>query len=1111
MKYFLQNKDGKRICIRFLHFSFSGLRLARILSLAFLIISLVAYQAVGNTGKTAENQVSVSGKITDVDGAPLEGVSVTVKGNPAKGTASNSEGYYSLQASSDAVLIFSYVSFATQEIAVDGRQTIDVVLQAGENILDELVVVGYGTQKKVNLTGAVDVISNKQIENRQSATVSQILQGQSPGLDFSIGQNGFEPGASMTIDIRGVGSLNGGSPLVLIDGFPGTMDRLNPNDIESISILKDAAASSIYGARAPYGVILITTKSGSKNEKMTVSYSGNLSINTPDRLPEMLDSYTFARVTNEMGDNAGGRPYTNDAIERILAYQRGDIEFLKQFMPADATHFETTVNTTNPNRWGSNQMGYANYDWYDEWYGHSTNQMHNLSVSGGAGKTSYYLSGGYVGQDGVLNYGTDMYKRYNLTGKIHTAVTEWWDVGYETRFMKSPREFYNGKYGHGYAGIFREIPRTVPTQSKYDGYGFWSMESKIPWAEEAGTDKYETTENWHILNTEIRPLKGWKINGDFAYRSGSLKQSNVDKAVLEHYLDGSLVPHGETLPSQIEQIHENNYYWSANLFSTYDLHIQEDHNFTFMLGTQFEYDNSSRMVATKINLIVPEVPSLGTANGDPTVSESLGHWSTQGYFGRINYNYKEKYLFEANGRYDGTSRFRQGRRWGFFPSFSVGWNVDKEQFWEGMKSAVNTLKFRGSWGQLGNQQVSPYLDLALIPLVTSQLNWIFDYGQNRPIGYTGTPGLVSPNLTWETATTTNIGLNSSFLNNRLTFDFDWFERVTENMIGPSEPVPGVLGVSVPSSNNSTLRTRGWEASLRWNNHTGKDWSYFVSLNFNDARSYVMEYLNPSGLITDWYAGKEVGEIWGFTVNKLYQTQEELDAYLAEVDLSNIYNSWRTGDVKYEDLNKDGKVNRGSNTQEDPGDLSIIGNNTPRYQYGISAGINYKGFDFSFLIKGTGKRDYAVPGTSENYVYWGLRNWLFTSLTPDHLDYFRDQPGDKYVGLYEGEANINTDSFWPRLYMETQNNEKNRHTSTRYLLNAAYLRLQNVQIGYTLPQSVLSKIKLQGLRVFVSGENLFTITDVPKGIDPVAIMGFQSRVGMNYGIDNIYSFGINVTL
>lgn len=1058
-------------------------------------------------GFIQDAEILVSGTVRDTNGESMPGVSITVLGSN-QGTVTDLNGNYNITVEDGATLVFSFIGFESQSIEVGGRTEIDVTLIEDISSLEEVVVVGYGTQKKINMTGAVDVISNEKIENRQASTVSQILQGQSPGLDFSVGNSGYEPGASMNINIRGMGSINGGSPFVLIDGFPGEMDRLNPNDIESISVLKDAAASAIYGARAPYGVILITTKSGRKNEKMTISYSGNMSYNVPDRLPQQLDSYTFARVINEMGVNGGGRSYSNEAIERIIAYQNEDWDFLKPLYPADATYFESIPLPNG--RWGSNQDSHANYDWYDEFFGHSLNQQHNVSVRGGSEKSSYYLSAGYVEQNGVLNYGTDNYKRYNLIGKINTSITDWWDVRYETRLMKSPRELPSILPHWDYTMIFRQIPRTVPTQAKYTGYGTYNIQSKIPFIQDSGSDRQETTENWHTLSTEIRPMDGWKINGEFAYKTVDVNRTNLYLTFYEHMVDKSYIPNAQSVPNSIQRSQLINSYWTTNLYSSYDFSLG-GHNFLTMLGMQYELDQTSRINVNKTNLIVPSVPSLQTANGDAVASEVLGHWATQGYFGRLTYNYNEKYLLEANARYDGTSRFQENSRWGFFPSFSLGWNLDQEPFWEAIENRINSFKIRGSWGQLGNQQVNPYQDIALIPLETGRLNWLFDYGANRPLGYTSTPSLVSPNLTWETSTTLNFGLNTSFFSNRLQFDFDLFERITDNMIGPSEPVPGVLGSSVPQSNNATLRTRGWETSIRWNHDLpGSGISYFINLNLFDAQSVVTDYLNPSGIVNDWYAGKEVGEIWGYTAHELYRDQEELDAYLEQVDLSFINNSWNPGDLKYLDINGDGRVNIGSNSLDDPGDLSVIGNSTPRYQWGVSAGMDFKGFDFSFLFRGTARRDFSVPFGGENYVFWGIRSWLFTALTPDHLDYYRDQPGDQYTGLHEGQANINLEAYWPKPYLDRNQNNKNRHPSTRYLLNASFIRLQNVQFGYNIPQYSLERIGLQKLRIFLSAENLFTLTDLIKGLDPTAL-GNPNRIGMTYGADKMISLGINASL
>ncbi|HRO47149.1 TonB-dependent receptor [Agriterribacter sp.] len=1073
----------------------------RILFLAFLICLKVSVNA---------QDITVSGTVTaNTSGEPLTGVSVKIKGT-AIGVSTDKNGQFSIKTPQNGILVITHVGYETLDIPVNNRETIDISLTSTSTSLDEVLVVGYGTQKKVNLTGAVDVISNKKIENRQSPTVSQILQGQSPGLDFSLGDNGLEPGASMKINIRGMGSVNGGSPYVVIDGFPGEMDRLNPNDIESISVLKDAAASAIYGARAPFGVILITTKSGKRNEKLSIAYAGNMSVNSTARLPKMLDSYTFARVINEFGVNGGGRTYSNAAIDRIIAYQNEDWEYLKQFYPAGATYYESMPLANGT--WGNNQDAHANYDWYDEYYGNSLNQQHNLSVKGGSNKLTYYFSSGFTGQNGVINYGTDSYKRYNIAGKVKAAITDWMDIRYETRFMKSVREFPSMPVGMPYNYMFFHVMRTVPTQAKYNGFGTYSIQSKIPFVEDAGTSEHTTTENWHILATELRPAKGWKIYGEFAYQSTGIVESDRQLAVYTNLVDGSLSPFAGSLPSSITQSHHNLSYWTTNIYTSYDLNVGK-HNMLLMAGTQFELNQINQLTASKTNLIVQSVPSLETANGSLSAGENLEHWATQGYFGRITYNFNEKYLFEANARYDGTSRFKKENRWGFFPSFSLGWNVNKEDFWKGMANVVNTFKLRGSWGQLGNQQVASYQDLALIPLQSGQLNWLFNYGAARPLGYTSTPSLVSPDLTWETATTKNIGLNTGFLNNRLQLDFDVFERVTKNMIGPSEPLPGILGASVPKSNNATLRTRGWEGAIRWNSEIKRSGlSYFVSFNMADAQSVVLDYLNPTGIVTDWYAGKKVGEIWGYTANELFRSQEDVNSYLSRTDLSFIYNTWNPGDLKYLDTNGDGKVNNGTNSINNPGDISVIGNNTPRYQYGLSAGFEYKGFDFSFLIKGTGKRDYFVTSntTVSNYAYWGINTWLHTGLTTEHLDYFRDKPGDEYTGLYEGDANINLDAFWPKMYIQADQNHKNRQPSSRYLLDLSYARLQNVQLGYNLPQSLLKKLRIQKVRMYISGENLLTITNAIKPIDPVAL-GTSFTLGATYRTDKMVSFGINITL
>ena len=870
-------------------------------------------------GSGEQNNKNVQGKVIDPSNIPLPGVSVVIKGTTL-GTVTDVDGNFALlDVPDNAILEFSFVGMEKQEIPVAGKNFFNVTLKESTIGIEEVVAVGYGTQKKVNITGAVDVISNEMLENRQAPTVTQALQGQVAGVDFSVGDNGFQPGASMSLDIRGVGSINGGSPYVLIDGFPGTLDRLNPNDIESISVLKDAAASAIYGARAPYGVILVTTKSGKKKEKLSISYSGNFSIRSASRLPEPLDSYTFARVVNEAGDNGGGRIYGDDDVERIIAYQNKDWDYLSQFFDDDVTYYESVPSSAGI--WATKANGFANYNWYDEWYGNSVNQQHNISVSGGEEKTSYYISGGLVDQNGILNYGTDYYKRYNLSGKINTAITDWWDVRYETRMAKMDRKHSILQSSWDYHMIFRNIARNYPTDAKYNGYGQYSRQSMIGQYEEAGGYNQKiTTENQHSLSTEIRPLKGWKINGDFAYRSTNYTQSIVQKTWYEQLEDKSYQAYAATYPSNIERDLSNATYWTTNIYSSYDF-SKNHHNFHFMAGMQAEYNKSTILAAYKTSLISQNVESLEVATGDPEVSEELVHWSTEGFFGRMSYNYNEKYLFEANMRYDGSSVFKEGNRWGFFPSFSAGWNVYQENFWKSIDPYINVLKIRASWGQLGNQQVDAYQDLALVSTESGKLDWLFDYGDSRTTGYTTTPSLVSSDLTWETATTKNLGFNLAFLEYKLQVDFDVYQRITKDMIGTSASLPGVLGADSPDSNNATLETNGWELVLKWkDNIRNTGLSYFTAFNLSDARSTITKYENSSGLLTDYYPGKKLNEIWGYTANGLFQTQDELDTYLEDVDMSYIYGSWNTGDVKYEDIDNSGAIDKGSQTLEDHGDL-----------------------------------------------------------------------------------------------------------------------------------------------------------------------------------------------
>ncbi len=1056
--------------------------------------------------------ITITGEvISEEDQSGLPGVNVIVKGT-VQGTVTDVEGNYSLNVpDEESIIVFSSVGFLTREFAVENRTVIDVTLTTDVTTLDELVVVGYGSVKKINLTGAVDVIDGEVFQNRGNTNVSQLLVGSAIGLNFDLGENGYQPGAEGELTVRGMGSLNGGSPYVVIDGFAGDMNTLNPEDIESITILKDAAASAIYGARAPYGVILITTKSGKKNKKLTATYSGSMNLVTPARLPGTLDSYTYARVINEAATNRDSNlPYDEQRIDNIIAFQEGDYAFLEAQYP-DNFPMDKIVNWEQfPNENGSWGASHANNDPWDYFTGPNLGSTHNFSIEGGSDKTAYFFSLGFLDQASSLKFGDDSFKRFNVSAKINTELTDWWDFRYETRFMKSKRHLPSGSRPDEratYNALFHIIYNTPPTNPLHNSFGE-SVQGMTQFFNEAGYNNDERTENWQIFATELRPVKGWKINADFAYQSiDDYDLHDGQSFAATNWLTGEKM--GSWYNSRVYEYHRSNYYWSSNAYTSYEFSLNEKHNFFVMGGMQLETGTYRSLQANANNLIVPEIISISTATGDPTLKESMTHFATQGFFGRFTYNYKEKYLLESNVRYDGTSKFQQGNRWGLFPSFSAGWNVSEENFWEPIAPVISSLKIRGSWGELGNQNVSSYMDLALIGLSKANLGWLPGHGGTGQVGYTNAPGLVSPLITWETATTTNIGLNMGLLNHKLQVDFDMFERKTTNMIGPVEAYPGVLGASAPRSNNAELRTRGFELAVRWKQTLTNGLNYYVNTNMYDAKTVVTKYHNPTGILSSWREGQEVGEIWGWSSGGMFQSQEEIDNH---ADQSYIYSEWNTGDLKYDDINGDGKIDKGDNTIDDHGDQILIGNREPRYQFGISAGLDYKGFDFSMIWKGTAKRDREMIAKRGEAYYGFSKRASWSQPKDDHLDYYRDQPGTNLVGLHEGEANINKDAFYTRPYLHNNSNMKNYNVNSWFMADYSYIRLQNVQLGYTLPNSVISKIGVQRLRIYLSGDNLLTFDHLPKGLDPtISGGGYYTSLGKDYRADRIYSMGINITL
>lgn len=1035
---------------------------------------------ISQTTSTQQQNKKISGIVVDTKGETVIGANVSVKGT-TNGTITDIDGKFSLEVPANAVLQITYIGYMPQEIRVGNTVSFSITLKDDTQALEEVVVVGYGTQKKINLTGSVEVVSGEKLESRPVSTITQALQGQVSGANFSVGNDGFEPGASLEFQIRGQGNA-----YVLVDGVPTDLNRVNPNDIESISVLKDAAAASIYGAMASYGVVLVTTKSG-KQSKPVVSFNANISSTRLHRKPKMVDSWTFAKMMNEAGDNAGGRLYDNETIDRIIAFQR------------DPSLPETVMSSVNPELWADTQYTNANYDWFEEFYGSGLNNQENLSIRGGSEKVNYYVSAGHVYDSGILNYGTDDYRRMNTTAKVDVKLTNWWDFSVNNRFQHSKRIKPAFDNQGDYDMLFHQIARTYPNQSKITPNGYYTKVSKIPWVQDAGTDEtigYEFTQRFA---TEIRPLKGWKINADYTFKLYNSKYTSNNFTCYEDKVDGTLVPIGTTQPSYVQKEQNSDFYTSFNAYTSYEFDINKSHNFSIMAGVQQEQQKDDKLTGRKNDIVTNEVPSISTSTGDiHSLTDKLSHWSRLGTFFRLGYNYEEKYLLEVNGRYDGTSIFAEDNRWGFFPSFSGAWNVARESFFESLLDKVNSLKIRGSWGSLGNQNVAAYQDLALLG-INSNLVWLID--GSRPV-YTTAPNLVNTALTWETSQTLDFGVDVGLLSNRLNITADWYQRNTKNRLGPAEALPAVIGADIPKKNNSELRTNGWEIAVSWRDQVTEDFSYSVSAMLYDYYSTVTKYNNPTNILTTDYEGKRLGEIWGYTTEGLIQTQAEADQIMQSKYQQKFHTVWNTGDVKYADLNGDGVIDNGKNTLQDHGDLSIIGNTTPRYQFALTVGAAYKGFDFNMMWQGVAKRDLWVEGN----MFWGfMGTWQSSLFAGDHLDYYRDAEGDTYSGL-----GMNTNAYFPRPYLVNNQNDKNRQKQTGYLQNSAYARLKNLQLGYTIPKTITQKIDLSRVRVYFSGDNLCTLTGrFPKSLDPeTAVKGKQGN-GKSMNAQMAFSFGIDV--
>jgi len=1059
----------------------------------FIITFILLIAFIGNV---IGQELTITGTVTSAeDGTSLPGVNIIIKGTVI-GAITDMDGNFSIEVEDpNAVLVFSSVGYTTQEISLEGRSAIDVTMALYILGLEEVVVVGYGTKKKVNLTGAVSVADKELIEARPVGNVQQALQGLVPNLLITSTVAGGEPGSDMSMSIRGLTSFaeldaesepwdvesGKSTPYVLVDGIPMGINDIDPNDIESISVLKDAASASIYGARAAYGVILITTKKGQTGAK--VSYSMNTGWSSPTIWPEIEQGIKWAHALNEAKVNAGGSPFYNaDALNRLA---QNLVE------PGSAPGMLPSADGLGWDIMNTGTKGVANDGLTDlivnRW---APRIKHNLSVSGGSETVNYYVSGGYYTEQGLLKFGNESFNRYNVDAKISAKVTSWMQLSFLSKYKRGYEDFpWNQNFGRDW--IMNWIGKLKPgTPAKYPGTDIWTSTTRV---EEWKNIRQNVLSNQLVVSPRIilEPVKGWVTNIELNYKTNQKDDTRFVKQYPWVRPTGDIAYNPQSQAStQYRTDLETDTYLSPNVYSTYTTSFGA-HNLHILAGYQHEVYDYRGLFTEAFYLLSNAIPSLSTSVGEKTVDDEVGHWTTQSYFGRLNYNFSEKYLLEVNVRGDGSSRFEQDERWGIFPSASAGWVISNENFFP-LQDLVNLLKIRGSYGTLGNQNVANYLYVPTLPIRETDY-WLFGGARAWTVG---APNLTSVNLTWEQVATVDLGLDVLMLDNRLGFTFGVYESHTTNLVGPGEPLPAVLGTSVPKKNEGEIRTRGWELEASWKNRVN-DFSYEFRAVVSDYKSVVVSYNNPTNLLSSYYDGQVLGEIWGLESPGYYQSQSDIEDW--GIDQSYIYSGdWFPGDSKYIDQNGDGKIDIGDNTYDDHGDLVVLGNNSPRYVYGLNASARWKGFDVFIILQGIAKRDLNFNDGSFRGPAAGP---MHNNVLVGHLDYWRDDTSP---------LGANPDAYFPRPYAQywAQNGKNFEYPTDHLLQSGAFIRLKNLQIGYTIPSSIARKIHMSNARIYVSGENLLTFTKL-MFYDPEAFGGRWYGAGDAYPLSKTVSMGLSV--
>lgn len=1067
-------------------------------------------------------QKTVSGRIVDEQGVSVINAAI-INTATKDGVISDYDGRFSISAAPGQVLRVELMGYQNAELKVGSASSVTIVLTEDTQMLDDVVVVGYAVQKKINVTGAVSSISGDELNARPVTSAMQALQGADPSMNIQIGSG--NPSAGSSVNIRGVPSVNGGSPLVLIDGVPGvSLDHINASDIESVSVLKDASASAIYGAKASAGVILVTTKSGSSG-KTQVSYSNSFGWIKPTTPTDFITSgYDWAK-----------------AVDEVYYARYGYSAF--RYTDADWAALEARRNdkTENPERpWvvvdDSGQYHYyGNYDWYNALFNSNRfQQQHDLSVSGGNKAVRYYVSGKYYDQEGLLSGPAipvkEAYQNYAFRAKLDAQLYKWakWSTNAS---LHAVHQVYPGTTNEAMtiSALDQALgPNLVPRNPDgsyviypYDvrGVGVGKGRGALLTDENMRHDIDNRTLT--LSNSlELTPFKGFSLKGTYNFTNYWRLYRDRNQAATYSDKIGTIVTNTAYSKDEYRERHYQYNVHSVDVVATYKATWADAHHFQALAGTNFESRRTTDLTVDQFGVGNSSLNTFNSVTDDTyyTITQDITAYKTLGFFGRVNYDYKERYLFEASFRADGTSRFAEGQRWGYFPSASAGWRFSKEPFMKNTRDWLTDGKLRVSYGSLGNQQVSDYYYWETIG--SAQLSYLFD-DTGRP-KYSSVSDPVSSGLTWETVNTYNFGLDLSFLKGRLNFSGDYFIRETKDMLTASLTLPSVYGASTPKENCADLRTNGWELSLSWKDSFklgGKPFQYGVTGTLGDYVTVITKFNNPDKLFSNYYVGKRLGEIWGYHVPKLFSSDEEAAAYQVAIhQATNVYQRvynmapggvgyLMAGDVMFEDVNGDGYINSGSGTVDDPGDMMIIGNSLPRYNYSMRFDFNWNNFDLSLFFQGVGKRDW-YPSANNEDVYGATRFWNLYSYTI--MSFISKDYKDNIW------TEDNPDGYFPRLRpIQTYGGGPLAQTNDRYLQKVNYLRLKNITFGYTVP---LKNSFISSCRVYFAGENLYYWSPIKrwsKAVDPELAVATgiytngSGTTGTGYTMPLTLTFGLNL--